>query len=66
MNHYDPTFDLKIIVGHCDIFHSPVILGYILKTIWCMNIILQDYWLYDHIFDLKVNVCHCDLYFMVQ
>ena len=25
------------------IFHSPVILPYILKTIWCMNIILWDY-----------------------
>ena len=20
MNHYDPTFDLKIIVGHCDLY----------------------------------------------
>ena len=36
MNQYDPTFDLKIIVGHCDL--------YFMKTIWCMNIILQDYW----------------------
>ena len=26
------------------IFHGPVILCYILKTIWCMNIILWDYW----------------------
>ena len=25
------------------IFHGPVILPYILKTVWCMNIILQDY-----------------------
>ena len=22
---YDPTFDLKINVGHCTIFHGPVI-----------------------------------------
>ena len=36
MNQYDPTFDLKIIVGNCDL--------YFMKTIWCMNIILQDYW----------------------
>ena len=32
---------------HCrtrwHIFHGPVILCYILKTIWCMNIILGDY-----------------------
>ena len=25
------------------IFHGPLILRYILKTIWCMNIILRDY-----------------------
>ena len=43
MSQYDPTFDLKINVGHYDIFHGPVILPYILKTVWCMNIILQDY-----------------------
>ena len=54
-------FDLKINVGHCDlylwsdawpqnkcrspwpIFHGPVILPYILKTIWCMYIILSEY-----------------------
>ena len=87
MNQYDPTFDLKIDVGHCylyfmvqwfcliswrlfdvwtslfaimsqydpkfylnkyrsqwPIFYGPMILCYILKTIWGMNIILWDYW----------------------
>ena len=39
---YDPQFDLKINIGH-SIFHDPVILHFILKTIWCMNIILQDH-----------------------
>ena len=29
------------------IFHGPVILLYILKTVWCMNIILWDMSLYD-------------------
>ena len=43
------------------IFHGPVILSYILKTIWCMYIIL-----WDLTFDLKINVGHCDLYSMVQ
>ena len=43
MNQYDPTHDLKINVGHLPIFRVPVILCYILKTIWCMNIILGDY-----------------------
>ena len=42
MNLYDPKFYLKINIGHCDIFYGPVILHYILKTIWCMNIIHWD------------------------
>ena len=48
------------------IFHGPVILPYILKTIWCMYIILWDYESYDLRFDLKINVGHCDMYFMGQ
>ena len=43
MIQYDPMHHLKINVGHGDIFHGPEILCYILKTIWCMNIILEDY-----------------------
>ena len=43
ISQYDPTVDLKIHVGHWPIFHGPAILPYILKTIWCMNIILWDY-----------------------
>ena len=43
MSRYDPTFDLKINVGHWPIFHGPAILHYILKTICCMNIIFWDY-----------------------
>ena len=43
MSQYDSTFDLKINVGHCDLYHGPVILSYILKTIWYMNTILWDY-----------------------
>ena len=38
-----PMFDLKINVGHRPIFHGPVILPYILKTILCMNTIIWDY-----------------------
>ena len=46
------------------IFHVQWI--WILKTIWCMNIIVRDnesVW-----YDIwpKINVGHCDLYFMVQ
>ena len=71
MGRYDPKFDLKINIGHYDlyswpidfalyledylmyehhflglrvsIFHGPVISPYILKTIWCMYIILWEY-----------------------
>ena len=43
MSQYDPTYDLQIFVGHWPIFHSPLNLPFILKTVWCMNIILSDY-----------------------
>ena len=44
MNQYDPRFDLKIIVGHCDLYFTVHwFLHYILKIIWFMNIILWDY-----------------------
>ena len=43
MSRYAPKFDLKINKGHWPIFHGPVILPYILKTIWCMYIILWEY-----------------------
>ena len=33
MNQYDLMFDLKVNVGHCCLFHGPVILRCILKTI---------------------------------
>ena len=40
MNQYDSKFDYKINVGHSDLlmFHGPVILHYILKSIHCLNI----------------------------
>ena len=44
MSRYDPTFDRKIKCRSLwPIFHGPLILPYILKTIWCINIILWDY-----------------------
>ena len=33
MSQYTITFDLKLNVGYCDIFHGPVFLLYILKTV---------------------------------
>ena len=43
MNQYDPTHDLKINVGYSDLYFIVQRFCYILKTIWCMNIILGDY-----------------------
>ena len=48
------------------IFYGPLILPYILKTIWCIYIILSEYESVQSMFDLKINVGHLDLYFMVQ
>ena len=42
MVQYDLTFDLKC-MSLWPIFHGQVIVPYIFKTIWCMNIILWDY-----------------------
>ena len=36
MNQYDPAVDLKVNVGHCEIFLGSVILCCILKIICCM------------------------------
>ena len=43
MNQYDLKVDLKVNVGHWPIFHGPVTLCYILKTVWYMTIIIMDY-----------------------
>ena len=48
------------------IFHGPVILPNMLKTIWYMNTILWDYESVWPDVWLKIFVRHCDLYFMVQ
>ena len=42
MSQYDLMLDLKIKVGHCDLYfmvHGSVILPYILKAIRCINMI---------------------------
>ena len=61
MNQYDPTFDLKINVGHCDL--------YLMSSDFALYI--EDYSMYDIIiwdydFDHKIIVGHCDIYFMGQ
>ena len=67
MSQYDPKFCLKNKYRSLwHIFYGPVILRYILKTIWCMNINFGIKGQYGLPFDLKINVGLCDLYFMVQ
>ena len=44
MSQYDTTFDLKIFVGHCDVyFMVHWICRISWRLLWCMNIILRDY-----------------------
>ena len=67
MNHYYLTFDCtKKCRSLWSIFHGPLILHCILKTVWCMSILIWDYESVLPDLDLKINVGHCDLYFMVQ
>ena len=42
MSQYDPVWHLNIYRSLWPIFHGPVILRYILNTVWCSNIILRD------------------------
>ena len=48
------------------IFHGPVKITHVLKTIWSMNILVWDYESVWHNIWPKINVGHCNLYFMVQ
>ena len=66
MNQYDPTFDLKIIVGHYDLTYISCSSDFALY--------LEDCLMYEHhtprlwvsMTRPQINVFHCDLYFMVQ
>ena len=56
----------KMYVGQWPIFHGPVILSYILKTIWWLNVLLKKLIQCDTNFDLQIYVYISDLYFVVQ
>ena len=61
---YDPTFDLKITVGHCDLYF--MVQWFCLISGRLFDIWTSYFWImsqYDTTFDLKINVGHCDLYF---
>ena len=68
MSQYDKTFNLKINVGHCDLYFMVqwfCLIAWILEEFdtWTpyFGIVSQ----YDPMFDLKIFVGHGDLYFMV-
>ena len=67
MNQYDPAFDLKINVGHCDLYFLVLWLCLIpwrLFDVWTSLIGIMNQYGPTH--DLKINVGHHDLCFMVQ
>ena len=67
MSQYDPTFDVKINAGHCDLYF---IVQWFCVISWRLFDVRTSYTgilsQYDQTFDGKTNVDHCDLYFMVQ
>ena len=67
MGRYDPKFDLKINVSHCDLYFMVqwfCLISWRLFDIWppYFGIMSQ----YGPMFDIKINVGQYDLYFMVQ
>ena len=67
MNQYDPTFDLKINVGHCDLYSTVqwfCLISWRLFDAWTLLFGIMSQ--YDKKFYLQVNIGHCDLYFMAQ
>ena len=67
MSQYDPMFDLKIFVGHCDLYFMVqwfCLISWKLFSGWTSYFGIMSQ--YDMTFDLKITVGHYDLYFMVQ
>ena len=63
MNQYDPTFDLRINVGNCDLYFT--VQWFCLISWRLFDICTRSMNQYDPTFDLRINVGNCDLYFMV-
>ena len=60
------TFDLKINVGHCDLYFM---VQWFCLVSWLFDVCTSYIGIMNQFglrFDLKTNVGHCDLYFMVQ
>ena len=67
MNEYDPTFDLRNKIDHCDLYSMVQWLCLISWRLFDVSTLLVGIMSqYDPKFDLKRNIGLCDLYFMVQ
>ena len=67
MSQYDPMFDLKIFVGHCDLYFIVqwfFLISWELFSGWTSYFGIMSQ--YDPTSDLKIFVGQCDLYFMVH
>ena len=67
MSQYDTTFDLKINLGHCDLYFMVqwfYLISWRLFDIWTPYFGIMSQ--YDPMFGFKIFVPHCDIYFMVQ
>ena len=67
ISQYDPKFDLKINIGHCDLYFMVewfCLISWRHFDVWTSYLGIMGQ--YDPIFDLKINVGLCNLYFMVQ
>ena len=62
MSPYDWMVDLKIIVGHCDLYFALYLENYSVAEHHTFGIMGQ----YDPTSDLKIFVGHCDHSFMVH
>ena len=67
MCQYGPTSDLKIFVGHCDLYFMVqwiCLISWRLFDVWTSFFEIMSQ--YDTTFDLEINVGHCELYFIIQ
>ena len=67
MSQYDPIFDLKIHVGHCDLYfmvHWFCLISWRLFDVWTSYFGIMSQ--YDPTCYPKIKIGDCDLYFVIQ
>ena len=66
MRQYENTFDIKIIVGHCDIYFMVQCFCFISGRLFDVLTSYFEIMSQQDTFDLAINVGHCNPYFMVK